>query len=193
LGSAGSVLPIWSAQLAEGAPLTVTDERMTRYFMTIPEAAGLVVQAGALSGAGNGSSGEVFVLDMGEPVRIADLAERFCRVHGLEPSWSGAPGCAHLVETGIRPGEKLHEVLSYEAEALGETLHPSIRVLRRGVWPGRGEVEAMLREMSELRRGGAPEAVASALHAWMERWGGSSTGEGAGPGAEAATLAESAA
>ncbi|MEM7628851.1 MAG: polysaccharide biosynthesis protein [Planctomycetota bacterium] len=193
LGSAGSVLTVWGQQLAEGHAVTLTDRRMTRYFMTIPEAAGLVVQAGALSGAGNGSSGEVFVLDMGEPVRIADLAERFCRVHGLEPSWSGAPGCAHLVETGIRPGEKLHEVLSYEAEALGQTLHPSIRVLRRGVWPGRGEVEAMLREMSELRRGGAPEAVASALHAWMERWGGSSTGEGAGPGAEAATLAESAA
>lgn len=179
LGSAGSVLTVWAQQLAEGQAVTLTDRRMTRYFMTIPEAAGLVVQAGALSGTSGGASGaasgEVFVLDMGEPVRIADLAERFCRAHGLEPSWTGE-GEATLIETGIRPGEKLHEALSYEAEALGTTAHPSISVLREGAWPERGEVESMLREMSALRRGAEPERVAAALHDRMSRWGAATQG-----------------
>ncbi|MCB9845721.1 MAG: polysaccharide biosynthesis protein [Phycisphaeraceae bacterium] len=136
LGSAGSVIPIWSAQLGEGGPLTVTDRRMTRYFMTIPEAASLVIQAAAFDPATN--SAPVYVLDMGQPIRVLDLAERFVRAHGLLP-WIAEPGQSGRIETaapshpvieivfsGIRPGEKLHEQLAYDAESLLPTPHPGI-------------------------------------------------------------------
>ena len=128
LGSSGSVLTIWNAQLAEGGPLTVTDERMTRYFMTIAEAASLVVQAAAFSGTGpiptGARSGEVFVLDMGQPINIFTLAQRFIRACGCEPvigqpAGSVGPDRVPVILTGARPGEKLHEQLSYDAEALG--------------------------------------------------------------------------
>ncbi|MCA9294195.1 MAG: polysaccharide biosynthesis protein [Phycisphaerales bacterium] len=124
LGSACSVLPIWSAQLAQGGPITVTDARMTRYFMTIPEAAALVVQSGALSD----SAGDVFVLDMGDPVRILDLAQRFLRAHAIEPDANA------ITLTGARPGEKLHEELAYDAEELAETPIPGVLS-----WVGRAE------------------------------------------------------
>jgi len=137
LGSACSVLPIWQSQLAEGGPLTVTDERMTRYFMTIHEAATLVIQSAAI--APDPARSPVFVLDMGEPIRILDLAERFARLHGLEPLLRQAPlprlatdpaPVARTVDiqlTGIRPGEKLHEELAYAAENLVPTPHAGIR------------------------------------------------------------------
>ncbi|MEX0887060.1 MAG: polysaccharide biosynthesis protein [Phycisphaeraceae bacterium] len=120
LGSACSVLPIWAQQLARGGPLTVTHPQMSRYFMTIPEAAGLVLQAGALS-----EGGEIFLLDMGEPVRIVDLAERFIRAHRLEPGID-----VDVVFTGIRPGEKLHERLAYDGEDMARTSHASIHIWR---------------------------------------------------------------
>ncbi len=116
LGSACSVLPIWSAQLAQGGPITVTDARMTRFFMTIPEAAALVVQSGSLTE----SEGDVFVLDMGNPVRIVDLAQRFLHTHGLAPTDDA------ITFTGIRPGEKLFEELAYPAEALAPTPIPGV-------------------------------------------------------------------
>ena len=124
LGSACSVLPIWTRQLAEGGPLTVTDPRMTRYFMTIPEAAGLVLTAAALAAAGPRASAEadVFLLDMGQPVQVLDLAERFLRLQGLEP---GRDVAIHI--TGARPGEKLVEELSGKGEDLHPTAHPRIR------------------------------------------------------------------
>jgi FlaA1/EpsC-like NDP-sugar epimerase len=107
LGSSGSVVPIFRRQIAAGGPVTVTDERMSRYFMTIPEAVQLIIRSGSLSeGSGGEGSGHVYVLEMGEPVKILDLAETMIRLSGLEPERDIA------IETvGARPGEKLHEDL----------------------------------------------------------------------------------
>lgn len=142
LASACSVVPIWQQQIAEGGPVTVTDPRMTRYFMTIPEAATLVAQAAALSALPGVAP--VYVLDMGAPVRIFDLAVRFIRMHGLEPvvkpgqlpaeacptldPADAEPGASRidLIFTGSRPGEKLHEQLAYAVEQLRPTAHPGI-------------------------------------------------------------------
>lgn len=140
LGSACSVVPIWQQQLSEGGPLTVTDKRMTRFFMTIPEAAALVIQAASLDALG----GCIFVLDMGEPVRIVDMAERFIRAHGLEPRRD-----IDVVFTGARPGEKLYEELAYDTEDVDATAHPSVRLLRMAR-PGAAHVAWMLQRFGEL-------------------------------------------
>lgn len=116
LGSAGSVVPIFREQIQKGEPLTVTDKEMTRYFMTIPEASQLVLQAGAL-----GSGGEIFILDMGEPVKILDLAEDMIRLSGLTPYED-----IGIVFTGVRQGEKLFEELEITGENLEKTRHPKI-------------------------------------------------------------------
>lgn len=127
LGSACSVVPIWTKQLTHGGPITVTHADMTRYFMTIPEAAGLVLQAGMFSGtidtAMNDRGGEVFLLDMGEPIRILDLARRFVRLQGFEPDVD-----VQIKIIGTRPGEKLFEELAYTGEDMLKTPHASIRV-----------------------------------------------------------------
>jgi len=159
LGSACSVLPIWSKQIAEGGPVTVTDPEMTRYFMTIPEAASLVIQSAALvEPEADGQSGrEVFVLDMGEPVRIMDLATRFVAAHGLRAILPGSgpkSGCVtpgvRIQFTGKRPGEKLHEELVYDIEQLAETAVPGVRAWA-GNRPVPEEVAAMLSAMSRVR------------------------------------------
>jgi len=116
LGSAGSVIPIFKDQIKGGGPLTVTDPQMTRYFMTMPEAARLVMHAGGL-----GRSGEIFILDMGNPVRIVDLAEDLIRLSGFEPYTD-----IDIVFTGIRQGEKMFEELEISGEDLLKTRHPKI-------------------------------------------------------------------
>jgi len=107
LGSSGSVVPLFRRQIQEGGPITLTDEKITRFFMTIPEAAQLVIQAGAM-----GVGGDVFVLDMGESVKIRDLAEKLIRLSGLDVKDENNPdGDIEIKCTGLRPGEKLFEEL----------------------------------------------------------------------------------
>lgn len=122
LGSSGSVVPLFRQQILAGGPITITDMRITRFFMTIPEAAQLVIQAGAMA-----SGGEVFVLDMGEPVKIVDLARNIVELSGLTVKDERNPfGDIELKQIGLRPGEKLYEELLIE-DAPIETDHPRIR------------------------------------------------------------------
>jgi FlaA1/EpsC-like NDP-sugar epimerase len=116
LGSSGSVIPLFRRQIARGGPVTVTHPEMTRYFMTIPEAVQLIIQAGAI-----GESGEIYVLDMGPPVRIIDLAHNMIRLSGKEPDVD-----VEVDFIGVRPGEKLHEELWAKDEESEPTTHPKI-------------------------------------------------------------------
>jgi FlaA1/EpsC-like NDP-sugar epimerase len=121
LGSSGSVVPLFRRQLETGGPLTVTHADVTRYFMTIPEAAQLVLQAGAMA-----CGGEVFVLDMGEPVRIVDLARRMVELSGMTVRDEATPhGDISIAITGLRPGEKLYEELLI-GDNPTPTAHPRI-------------------------------------------------------------------
>jgi len=130
LNSSGSVIPTFRKQIEKGGPVTVTTPEMTRYFMTIPEAVSLVVQAGAIGGRG-----QIFVLDMGEPVRILDLACNMIRLSGKEPRLPAdqetGPNDIAVKFVGARPGEKLHEELWGDSESAGATDHPKIMRLSR--------------------------------------------------------------
>ncbi|KEI49628.1 short-chain dehydrogenase [Enterococcus faecium UC8668] len=117
LGSRGSVIPVFREQIAQGGPVTVTDFRMTRYFMTIPEASRLVIQSGALA-----KGGEIFILDMSEPVKIMDLAKNMIRLSGYSEDE------IEIIETGIRPGEKLYEELLLDKERNDEAVYEKIFV-----------------------------------------------------------------
>ena len=117
LGSAGSVIPLFKRQIANGGPVTVTDKRIIRYFMTIPEASQLVLQSGSMA-----KNGELFVLDMGQPIKIMDLAENMIRLSGVQG--------IKIVETGLRPGEKLYEELLVKTEELDKTSNSMIFIER---------------------------------------------------------------
>ncbi|HKO88544.1 MAG TPA: polysaccharide biosynthesis protein, partial [Burkholderiales bacterium] len=121
LGSTGSVIPKFRKQIADGGPITVTHPEIRRYFMSIPEAAQLVLQAGVM-----GEGGEIFVLDMGEPVKIIDLARDLIRLSGF------AEDDIKITYTGLRPGEKLYEELLANGEETSATSHPKLRISRSG-------------------------------------------------------------
>ena len=147
LNSSGSVIPIFRKQIERGGPVTVTHPEMTRYFMTIPEAVSLVVQAGAIGGRG-----QVFVLDMGEPVRIVDLAQNMIRLSGKEPRLpddpTTTPRDVRIAFVGSRPGEKIHEELWSDDDSVGKTTHPKIlRLSRPPVDP-----EWLAEQLAELER-----------------------------------------
>jgi len=125
LGSSGSVVPLFREQIGRGGPVTVTNPNVTRYFMTVAEAAELILQAAAL-----GNGGDIFILDMGEPVRIVDLARQMIRLSGFEPDED-----VEIVFTGLRPGEKLHEQLVSAEEEVTATYHDRIKVVRSSVPP----------------------------------------------------------
>jgi FlaA1/EpsC-like NDP-sugar epimerase len=157
LGSAGSVIPKFKKQIAEGGPVTVTHPEITRYFMSIPEAAQLVLQA-ALMGEG----GEIFVLDMGEPVKIVDLARDLIRLSGLSEDEM------RIVFTGLRPGEKLYEELLADGESTLPTPHPKLRVARsRAV--GAGLLEDFAQWFRAAEAGADPE-VRERLQAWVPEY-----------------------
>ncbi len=147
LGSNGSVIPIFKEQIARGGPLTVTHPDMQRYFMTIPEAAQLVMQAGAM-----GQGGEIFILDMGSPVKIVDLARDLITLSGLRPDDD-----IKIEFTGVRPGEKLFEELSTSAEDADKTKHPKIFIGR--IAPRPDEVVADIERLLGLADSGSAEEL----------------------------------
>lgn len=142
LGSAGSVIPLFRCQIKEGGPVTVTDKNVIRYFMTIPEAVQLIFQAGAYA-----KGGEIFVLDMGEPVRIDDLARNMIRLSGLEPDLD-----IPIVYTGLRPGEKLYEELLLSGEGMQKTANDLIYIGGEAPFD-ESLLSEKLTELSELHEG----------------------------------------
>ena len=152
LGSSGSVVPLFTQQIARGGPVTVTHPEMVRYFMTIPEAAQLVLQAGLM-----GRSGQIYVLDMGEPVKIVELARMMIRLSGQTED------AVPIAFTGLRPGEKLYEELLADDETTEPTPHPKLRVAKLGA---DGGLAAQVVEQWLQQAGPAP--AAAALRAWLQ-------------------------
>ena len=156
LGSTGSVVPIFQEQLENGEPLTITHPDMTRFFMTIPEAAWLILDAAAL-----GRNGDLFVLDMGEPVRVMDLAHDLIRLAGRDPS-------SQPIETiGLRPGEKLHEELFYDIESVEPTESVNVRRAKSPVPPA--DVRDEVRRMLALATGDSEALLRTSIlgYVWM--------------------------
>jgi FlaA1/EpsC-like NDP-sugar epimerase len=143
LGSRGSVVPVFRQQIQQGGPVTVTHPEMTRFFMTIPEAVQLVLQAGAI-----GASGDLFLLDMGKPVRIVDLARDMIRLSGLEPDVD-----IPVTFTGLRPGEKLHEQLSTADELIRPAACEGMSMVQRRHYFTPGEYRDVLKRLQQLAMG----------------------------------------
>lgn len=152
LGSAGSVIPLFKRQILNGGPVTVTDKRIVRYFMTMPEASQLVLQSGAMA-----KNGELFALDMGKPVKILDLAENMIRLAGLEPYKD-----MEIIETGLRPGEKLYEELLVKTEELSKTDN-SLIFVERDVPLDIGELNFRLDILRKALNTGDDDAVKNAV------------------------------
>jgi FlaA1/EpsC-like NDP-sugar epimerase len=167
LGSSGSVVPLFRRQLAAGGPLTVTHPEVTRYFMTLSEAAQLVLQAGAM-----GTGGDVFVLDMGEPVKILDLAYRMVELSGMKVRDAAHPdGDIEIAVTGLRPGEKLYEELLI-GENPAPTVHPRIMKAHEDYldWPTLEKHLEALHQASETGEVGLIKAVLKAcVHGYGEQ------------------------
>ena len=153
LGSRGSVVPRFKRQIAAGGPVTITHPDMKRYFMTIPEAVHLVLQASAMS-----TGGESYILDMGQPVRIVDLAEDLIRLSGLEPGRD-----IEIVFTGIRPGEKLSEDLWDTGFAYSPTNHPDIRRVDSEEVLSAEKLNTVVKQLVQFAREGQPEAILALL------------------------------
>jgi FlaA1/EpsC-like NDP-sugar epimerase len=153
LGSRGSVVPYFKRQIASSGPVTVTHPEMKRYFMTIPEAVHLVLQASTLS-----KGGENYILDMGEPVRILDLAEDLIRLSGLEPGKD-----IEIIFTGIRPGEKLSEDLWDQGFAYLPTAHPDINRVDSEEVLSTDALETLVEKLIALARAGKPEEIINLL------------------------------
>ena len=163
LGSSGSVVPLFRKQLTAGGPITVTHPEVTRYFMTIPEAAQLVLQAGAM-----GRGGDVFVLDMGEPVKIMDLARRMVQLSGLSVRDDEHPqGDIEIAITGMRPGEKLYEELLI-GDNPNATEHPRIMKAHEDCldWPA---LETQLHALRTAADRNDEAAIFLGLHARAHR------------------------
>ena len=174
LGSTGSVVPLFQRQLAAGGPLTVTHPDMSRYFMTLREAVQLVLQASALGLQGTEAeeeAGKIYVLDMGDPVKIADLAHQMIRLAGLQPGRD-----VEIVYTGIRPGEKLHEELFHDGEPMLATSHPQLKLA--GARTGNLELlNRSLDELAELARAGQVEETLALLRRLVPEYRGASDAE----------------
>jgi FlaA1/EpsC-like NDP-sugar epimerase len=151
LGSSGSVIPIFKRQIAQGGPVTVTHQDVTRYFMTIPEAVGLVLQTATL-----GQGGEIFILDMSRPVKIIDMARQMIELSGYKPDID-----IEIKITGLRPGEKLYEELRQTGETHETTEHPRIFKLRSE--PAAEKAEVWLSELRSAAAAGDPQLTKHAM------------------------------